>query len=181
MDNSLLTCILNPIRMRIIQALLKNKEMTVQQIAKELPDVPQATLYRHLNKLVKAKAIVVVKENKVRGALEKTYGIEVNPYVTTVKDMGGEQKTEMLNLFYNFLMVLMGDFQRYMDSEDVDLQRDGVTFRSAAIYMSDEERSEFMTDLVKAFDKIRDNEPSSERKLRKISTIMMPGVDGEES
>ena len=63
--------ILNPVRMRRIQSLAKNKNMTVQQIAQELTDVPQATLYRHLNKLLKAKAIVVVQENKVRGVLEK--------------------------------------------------------------------------------------------------------------
>lgn len=180
MDNSLLSCILNPVRMRIIQTLIKNKEMTVQQIGKELTDIPQATLYRHLNKLVKARAIVVLKESKVRGALERTYGIKTNPYSTVVSNGDGDNKTEYLNLFYNFLMILMGDFQRYIDSDNINLEKDGVMFRSAAIYMSDKEYGEFLVDLIKAFDKVRDNGPSPERRLRKISTITMPGLDGEE-
>ena len=104
MDNSILSCILNPVRMKIIQALAKNKNMTVQQIAQELPDVPQATLYRHLNKLLKAKAIVVVQENKVRGVLEKVYAIGTNPYETITKNLDKSGKEEHLNLFYNYLI-----------------------------------------------------------------------------
>lgn len=177
MDNSLLSCILNPIRMKIIQALIKNKNMTVQQIAKELPDVPQATLYRHLNKLVKSKAIVVVKENKVRGALEKIYAIDINPYTKLTKDMESGGKEEYLNLFYNYLMTLLGDFESYLSKENIDFERDGVSFRSAAIYLSDEEYNVFLRDLMKIFEKVLNNEPSPERRLRKISTIMMPSVE----
>lgn len=177
MDNSILSVILNPIRMRIIQALIKNKEMTVQQIAKELPQVPQATLYRHLNKLLKANAIVVVKENKIRGTVEKTYGLEKDPYLSITKELDKDGKEEYLNLFYNYLMILLGDFERYISIETSDLAKDGVTFRSAAIYLSDEEYREFLGDLINAFDKIRDNKASPDRRLRKISTIVMPTVE----
>lgn len=175
MDESFLTCILNPVRMRIIQALIKNKNMTVQQIAKELPEVPQATLYRHLNKLVKAKAISVVQENKVRGALEKVYALEGSPYDTVTN--GINENEQYLNLFYNFLMILMGDFERYINSQNTDLKKDGVTFRSGSFYLSDEEHLEFMQDLGKVFDKVRENNSSEGRRLRKISTIIMPCVD----
>jgi DNA-binding transcriptional ArsR family regulator len=179
MESSLLSCILHPVRMRIIQALMKNKKMTVQQIAKELPEVPQATLYRHLNKLVKAKAIVVVEENKIRGVVERVYGIEADPYAVAAKDLSEQGKAEHVNLFYQFLMTLLGDFERYLDSGNVDLMRDGVMFRSAAMYASDEEYKEFLKDYIKALDKIRDNGPSPERRLRKITTILMPNIDGD--
>ncbi|ERI91491.1 transcriptional regulator, ArsR family [Clostridiales bacterium oral taxon 876 str. F0540] len=177
MDSKLLSCILNPVRMRIIQALVKNKNMTVQQIAQELPEVPQATLYRHLSKLVEVKAITVVKENKVRGALEKVYALETNPYTAVTNALENSDKEEYINLFYNFLMTLLGDFEKYIHQQNTDLQKDGVTFRSAALYLSDDEFQDFIQDLVKAFDKVRDNKPSSERKLRKISTIIVPSVE----
>lgn len=177
MDNSILSCILNPVRMRIIQSLVKNQNMTVQQIAHELPDVPQATLYRHLNKLLKAKAIIVVQENKIRGVLEKVYAIGTNPYETITKNLDKSGKEEHLNLFYNYLMVLLGDFEKYINSGDPDLKRDGVSFRSAAIYASDEEYSEFLKDLLNAFEKVLDNKPSPDRKLRKISTIIIPSTE----
>lgn len=151
--------------------------MTVQQIAQDLPDVPQATLYRHLNRLVKANAIIVIQENKVRGVLERVYGIGTNPFETVTKNLDKNSKEEHLNLFYNFLMVLLGDSQRYIDIEGADLRKDGVSFRSAAVYANDEEYSEFLGDLVKAFEKILDNGPSPDRNLRKISTIIIPGVE----
>ncbi len=149
----------------------------MQQIAQDLPDVPQATLYRHLNRLVKANAIIVIQENKVRGVLERVYGIGTNPFETVTKNLDKNSKEEHLNLFYNFLMVLLGDFQRYINIEGADLRKDGVSFRSAAVYANDEEYSEFLGDLVKAFEKILDNGPSPDRNLRKISTIIIPGVE----
>lgn len=177
MDTSLLTCILNPVRMRIIQTLIRNKNMTVQQIAQELTDVPQATLYRHLNKLLELKVIMVIKENKVRGMVEKEYALTKNPYEAITKELNSNSKEEYLNIFYNFMMTLLGDFERYIQNENADLQKDGVAFRSAAIYLSDEEFQEFLMDFKKVFDKVIDNKPSPERNLRKISTIIMPNVD----
>jgi DNA-binding transcriptional ArsR family regulator len=179
MDSSLLSCILNPTRMRIIQAILKNKNMTVQQISKELPDVPQATLYRHLDKLVKANAITIVQENKIRGVLEKVYSVDANPYDIATKDLEKADKEEHLKLFYQFLMSLLGDFENYLKLDDIDMQRDGVSFRSSAVYLDDEEYSEFLEDLVKAFKKIIDKGPSPGRRLRKISTVIVPVVEEE--
>lgn len=39
---------MNPVRQRIIQYLLVHKKGTVKEIKKELPDVPSASLYRHI-------------------------------------------------------------------------------------------------------------------------------------
>ena len=39
---------------------------TAQQLSEELQDVPQATLYRHLNKLEHAGVLVVAEERQVR-------------------------------------------------------------------------------------------------------------------
>ncbi|MDZ7834458.1 MAG: helix-turn-helix domain-containing protein [Alkalibacterium sp.] len=67
--------VMHPIRMRIIQTLVINKNLSTQQISDYLPDVPQATLYRHINKLVEADFIKPVLENKVRGTVEKIYAL----------------------------------------------------------------------------------------------------------
>ena len=42
------------VRMKIIQLLVNGKRMTVQKFAERMEDVPQATLYRQLNKLLEA-------------------------------------------------------------------------------------------------------------------------------
>ncbi|NNJ11357.1 helix-turn-helix domain-containing protein [Chloroflexales bacterium ZM16-3] len=51
MSTSPADLLLHPIRLRIIVALTV-QQLTVQQLAGVLPDVPQATLYRQIHKLV---------------------------------------------------------------------------------------------------------------------------------
>lgn len=177
MENSILSNILNPVRMRIIQMLIKNDTATVQQIAKDLPDIPQASLYRHLNKLVNSKIISVVQENKIRGTFEKVYKLERNPYTAIGDKLDSGNKGEQFDFFYNFLMALLGDFEEYMSWDKADLQRDGAIFRSAAMYMDDEEYLKFINELKNIFNKVKDNEPSEKRKLRKITTISIPCID----
>ena len=67
--------ILHPIRMRIILALAQGRSLTAQELGAALPDVAQATLYRHLNRLLKGGVLAVVDERQVRGAVERIYAL----------------------------------------------------------------------------------------------------------
>ena len=63
--------LLHPVRMRVILALA-NRVLTTQQLADSLPDVPQTTLYRHINVLLDGGIVKVIRESKVRGTVERT-------------------------------------------------------------------------------------------------------------
>ncbi|MGO4276295.1 helix-turn-helix domain-containing protein, partial [Paenibacillus sp. TAF58] len=67
--------ILHPVRMKISQALMRNKEtgLTSLEMVKIIKDVPQATLYRHIQVLLDAGVIRITKEKKVRSISEKYY------------------------------------------------------------------------------------------------------------
>ena len=65
--------LLHPVRLRIVQAFLGDRALTTTELRAELPDVPAASLYRHVARLVDAGALGVVSERRVRGALERTY------------------------------------------------------------------------------------------------------------
>ena len=54
--------ILHPVRFRIIQRFIDGKKRTAKQLAKELKDITQATLYRQLDILVKNDMLKIVKE-----------------------------------------------------------------------------------------------------------------------
>ena len=69
--------ILHPVRMRIIQYLI-NQKLTAQQLKELLPDIPQASMYRNLKKLVESGVIHIVDEIPNRGTVEKVYSIH-NP------------------------------------------------------------------------------------------------------
>ena len=44
--------LLHPIRLRVVQAFLGDRALTTAGLRAELPDVPPASLYRHIGRLV---------------------------------------------------------------------------------------------------------------------------------
>jgi DNA-binding transcriptional ArsR family regulator len=71
----ILDLILHPVRLRILVALAGGKGMTPLQIADQLRDIPQASLYRHISRMLKLKVLKVVEERPVRGTMEKVYAL----------------------------------------------------------------------------------------------------------
>lgn len=70
--------LLNPIRLRMIGAVACGKR-TAGEIGEALPDVPAATLYRHLKKLADAGVLAVVATRPARGAVERVYALGQAP------------------------------------------------------------------------------------------------------
>lgn len=106
-----LELILHPIRMRVILAAA-NRVLTTQQFADLLPDVPQTTLYRHINILLEAGVLVVVRESKVRGTLERELTLSPGAGridLETAAQLSPEQHEQ---IFTAFVAKLLSDFKR---------------------------------------------------------------------
>ena len=106
-----LDLILHPIRMRVILATA-NRVLTAQQLADLLPYVPQTTLYRHINLLIEGGVLVVVRESKVRGTLERELTLapgagRIDP--ETAAQLSPEQHEQ---IFTAFVAKLLADFRR---------------------------------------------------------------------
>src|SRR6185437_4634635 len=67
--------VLHPVRLRILQAFLGGRRLTTGDLARELPDVAQAGLYRHVSRLAEGGVLEVVSERQARGAVERTYAL----------------------------------------------------------------------------------------------------------
>ncbi|MCM3440635.1 helix-turn-helix domain-containing protein [Metabacillus halosaccharovorans] len=171
--NSKAKLILHPVRMKIVQTLIGRKELNVQQIQARLTEVPQATLYRHLNKLLEGNVIQVVKENQIRGTVEKFYALNEQEQSAT-GDLQKLNRDEHLHLFLTFMTHVLGQYEAYLQQDEIDLVKDGVSFRQAMIYLSDQEFQEFIAEMSEVFLRVINNEPSNERKARNISTIFIP-------
>ncbi len=129
MSHSKADLILHPIRMRILVAVA-GKQMTAQQLASALPDVAQATLYRHINRLAKGGALTVVKERPVRGTVEKVYALDQQGAWLGAADVENFSKDDHIRTFTAFVASLLGDFGQYVAStEKPDLAADGVTLQ----------------------------------------------------
>ncbi|WHY75555.1 helix-turn-helix domain-containing protein [Neobacillus sp. WH10] len=166
--------ILHPVRMRIIQALI-NQQITAYQLKEILPDIPQASLYRHIKKLVEAEVIHIVNEIPNRGTVEKVYSIhDPNKAVIGPEELNKLSKDEHLGLFIKFMANLMGEYERYLNQEKIDLAGDGVSFRQTTLYLNDEEFAEFIKEMAAVYTKVTLNKPQKGRRRRTLATIIIP-------
>jgi DNA-binding transcriptional ArsR family regulator len=174
MKESTVDVILHPVRMRIIQTLI-NQKLTANQLKELLHDIPQASMYRNLKKLVEAEVIHIVDEIPNRGTVEKVYSIhDPNKSILGVEQLSNLSKDEHMGLFIKFLANLMGEYERYLNQEKIDIVADGVSFRQASMYLSDEEYAEFSNELVAVYTKVLPNQPKKGRKRRTVATIIIP-------
>ena len=174
MNKSKADLILHPIRMRIIQALFPEGNRTTQQLAERLSDVPQATLYRHLNTLLKAGLIQVADERRIRGTTEKTYALSKNAADLTPDDVTEKSSGQHMELFMKFVASMVGTYGQYVGQTSYDLYRDGISFRQAQLYLDDEEYRTLLTEIRAHMSKHAGNEPGQGRRLRNIWTIIVP-------
>lgn len=74
---------MNPARQRIFQYFLLHETGTVKEIRKALPDIPSASLYRHIKILADSSILMIVGENRIRGTVESVYQLN-EVYVRTL-------------------------------------------------------------------------------------------------
>jgi len=165
--------VLHPIRFRIVQCLFGRESATTQDILSTLSDVPPASLYRHMSKLVKGGILVVVEERRVRGATEKTYALRERAGDLT-DEVVGMNREELMQTFMTFTASLVEDFERYLTGADVDLVRDGVSFRKGIVHLSDEEFQSVMSGIRGILESATENVPTRNRRPRMIANIIVP-------
>jgi Helix-turn-helix domain len=167
--------VLHPVRLRIVQAFLGDRALTTSELRGELPDVPPASLYRHVARLVDAGVLAVVAERRVRGAVERTYVLRTATANVSLDEVAEMSPDEHRQAFLAFVAGLVGDFDRYVARGDVDLVRDGVTYRLAGLWLDDAELTELIQDLVRVLQPRLVNAPKPGRKRRILGTVMLPG------
>ena len=160
--------ITNPVRMKILQFLQVKGDATTKQICEELPDVPQPTLYRHINYLLKEEVLIVKSERKVRGSLER---------LLTFNEAKFTENADIADSAYQFLMVLYGSFRRYSEKGDSDPVADMLCLRTSMLTLTDESYANFLQELRAVIDKYSKSEENG--KNRSFSIISAPVTEEE--
>lgn len=172
--------LLHPVRLQIVQALL-GEELTTHQLHERLPEVPIATLYRHVSHLVRHDLLEVAGEHQVRGASEKTYRLAAGFANPTAEELATSSSEELLTAFTVFTSGLIRDFGEYLRDDGRDLAADRVSFAQADFWATDEEVDEFTDALMEALIAVRAHGPGEGRRRRKLTTILVPRPEpGEE-
>jgi Helix-turn-helix domain len=167
--------VLHPVRLRIIQAFLGDRALTTSELRGELGDVPAASLYRHVAKLVDAGVLSVVAERRVRGAVERTYVLRTSAASVRVDELADMTADEHRQAFLAYVAGLIADFDRYLARGDIDLVRDGVTYRMAGLWLDDAELAELARDIFTVLQPRLANPPRKGRRRRLLGTVLLPG------
>ena len=75
MTDKIMECITNPVKCKLLLEIYAREQATAKHLSDTLDDIPQATLYRHLKKMLSDGILKVTEETPVRGTLEKTYAL----------------------------------------------------------------------------------------------------------
>lgn len=172
MSLSKVDALLHPVRMRIAQTLINGRRLTAQQIGGKLKDIPQATLYRHLNKLLAANVIEVVAEKPIRGAVEKVYALPEENESLTDEDLRHADAETHMDYFMKFITIVLADFERYLKQDDVDPRKDAAGYRQVSFYASDDELFQFIEAMQKELMQLVQNEADGVRRKRTFTTIL---------
>ncbi len=165
--------LLHPIRLRIVQALVGDP-MTPLQLKGRLGDVPQATLYRHINQLVDGGLLEVVGERPIRGGIERTYRVVAAAAVLGDDELESATADEHFRYFATFVGALLADFAAYLESAGPTLSEDRVGYRQVQLWLTDEEIDALAARLATAVQEHVDNPPAPGRRRRLLTTIVMP-------
>jgi len=174
MNDKLIAHLSDPVKAKLIVEIYEQERATTGQLAGVFSQIPQATLYRHMKKMLIDGVIKVVDEVPVRGTVEKVYALDFNfaeINKTVMKTNDGKAYFQMATLY---MLGILGEFKEYADRENIDLSGDGTGFSHVPIYATTDE-------LVEALEQIRDiiqplmsNSYEGGRKLRNLCIITTP-------
>ena len=165
--------LLHPVRLRIVQALVK-RPMTPGGLKEVLGDVPQATLYRHIKTLENGGMLDVVAERQVRGTVERTYRVVETAVALSAEELADVGSDDHFRYFATFLGTLLADYSSYLETDKVDLAADQVGYRQIPLWLTDNEFDDFTTELRALIQQRLNNEPNPQRRRRLLTTIVMP-------
>ena len=157
--------VMNPVRQRIFQYFLLHETGTVKELRQALPDIPSASLYRHIKILADSTILTVVGENRIRGTVESVYRLNKDAMAT---------EDETGNAVQMSLLSICTSFAKYFSTGNADPQKDMLLLTNCTLLLTDEEFSEYLSEINQVTVKYMKDAPSESSKMRRITLISAP-------
>jgi DNA-binding transcriptional ArsR family regulator len=173
--------LMHPVRMKISQVLMRNKDngLTPLELVKIIKDVPQATLYRHLQIMLDSGIIRVLKEKKVKSVSEKYYAlneIEARLNVEEWKKASSEKKLDYVSYYQ---LSLMTQYQSYLKNlEEQKSREDCATFSLVELKLDEEHFIQFQKELNELMTKYyHTTSNETDAPVRTIAVTIIPDTN----
>ena len=164
--------ILHPVRMRIIQELSTKHQLTANELGEIIDDIPRTTLYRHIKLLIDHHILIIEKEQKIRGSLERTLKLNLHEITkhNTIENAADNA--------FGFLMAQYAKFHDYFNENNPNPAADRIFLNNRVMLMDNDEFDQFIEELRQlllkySFDK------KNQRIPRDISIISSPVAENK--
>lgn len=161
--------LIHPVRIRVVEAL-SGRPMTTRELHDALGDVPIATLYRHVDRLVDGGIVAVVAERRVRGGVERTLAVDDESASLGPADI--ESPAQVEQAFRTFIGALLSRADRLFSAHGDEIPRQ-IGFRHIPVWLTDEEYDELADRISAAFSPVLANTEDG-RNRHVITLISLP-------
>lgn len=128
MDRRRIEISMKPKCQRILSYVLMHSDATMKELASALPDIPQPSLYRYVRELIGCKALIVSREERHRGGIER---------YLRMNEEGNAGYPE----FSIAMAGMQSSFMEYFRGEDPDPVRDMLSLSGTVLVLDDDEYS----------------------------------------
>jgi DNA-binding transcriptional ArsR family regulator len=165
--------LLHPVRIRIVSEFTGHQR-TVRDLADALPDIPQATLYRHVAALVDAGVLEQVGERAARGPSERVYRVAPGADRIRPEEIDAVPAAEQRRMFAVFSASLIDSFATYVGSDGAVPSADGLAYNRAVVNLSRQERLDFATRFGALVADVLALPPARHRRRYHIASCFIP-------
>jgi len=177
MNEQMFSSLGDPINTKIIMEIQKKGQATATQLMIKYDEIPQATLYRHLKKMLSDGILKVIEENSIRGTVEKVYALGFDIEEDIKKGLEANDGGLYLQLATQYMLGVLREFQEYTDKDNINIVKDGSGFSVTPVYATVEELTEALLKINKIISRLETNSPDGKRQLHSLCLITTPPKD----
>jgi DNA-binding transcriptional ArsR family regulator len=166
--------LIQPVRLRIVFAMAGGRILTTSDLQARLPDVPKATLYRHIGLLADGGVLEVEGERRVRGAVERRYRLREDRARITAEAAASISTEGHRRAFAAAIAALMAEFGAYLDRPGSNPARDSVSYRQFTLWLTPDEVASLVAEILAVLKPRAIQQPSPDRTPHLLSTILFP-------
>jgi hypothetical protein len=168
--------LLHPVRLRIVHALSGGRALSTAQLRTRMPDVSKVTMYRQVALLAEGGFLEVAGEQRVHGAVERTYRLRQDRPVVDADAAAAMTLEDHRHGFAAAMAVLIAEFNAYLDRAGADPVADGVSYRQVTLWLSPGELAEMTRKMIEVLRESTANAPAEGRAPYLISPILFPAA-----
>jgi hypothetical protein len=140
-----------------------------------MPDVSKATMYRQVALLVDNVLIEIDAKNANAGLSKRRYpACSRHGPSSTPKQAEAMTNDDHRRGFGASLATLLAEFDVYIADDEANPTADMVTYRQAALWLSENEKRACMAILSQPSEPLLGNRPAPDRRRHLLATILFP-------